>query len=70
VANITFDKKEIERAKSKQGIYALLNRPTLSIESIEVAFKKYARAHGCKVSQLDTEWKRFQKILNQTLRSE
>ena len=68
--NITFDKREIERVKSRQGVYAQLNRPIMNIESIEVAFKKYARAHGCKVGLLDTEWKRFQKILNQTLRSE
>ena len=70
MAEITFNKKEIERVKSRQGVYAALNRPIMNIESVEVAFKKYAKAHGCKVAMLDTEWKRFQKILNQTLRSE
>ena len=68
--NIVFDKKIIERVKSRQGVYAALNRPIMNIESVEVAFKKYAKAHGCKVAMLDTEWKRFRKILNQTLRSE
>lgn len=70
MAEITFNKKEIDRVKSRQGVYAQLNRPIMNIESVEVAFKKYARAHGCKIAMLDTEWKRFQKILNKTLRSE
>jgi len=68
--NITFDKKDIDRVKSRQGVYGQLNRPIMNIEYVEVAFKKYAKAHGCKIAMLDTEWKRFQKILNQTLRSE
>ena len=70
MANITFDQKDIDRVKSRQGVYAQLNRPIMNLESVEVAFKQYAKAHGCKIAMLDTEWKRFQKILLKTLRSE
>jgi len=70
MANITFDDKELRRVKYKQGIYSNLNKFPLTIESVEVAFKKYAKAHGCKVGFLEIEWKRFQKILLNELRTE
>jgi len=70
MAHITFDKKEIERVKSRQGVYSALNKPgvIIEMEPVEKAFKKYAKAHGCQEKQLHIEWKRFEKILFQTLR--
>lgn len=68
--NITFSDRDLDKVKHRQGVYGQLNKPIMNIESVEVAFKKYAKAHGCKIAMLDTEWKRFQKILYQTIRSE
>lgn len=67
--NITFDDKELSRVKSRQGVYGNLNRSPIDVTPVEIAFKKYARAHGCKENMVQTEWKRFEKMLLKELRS-
>ena len=63
---ITFDANTLRKTKQREGVYGNLNRPTpLTLEAVERAFKKYAKAHGCKDKMLDTEWQRLRKILIQ-----
>lgn len=66
--------KELDRLNKKQGVYANLNKPTISVnesklkqlvtELVEKAFKEYVRKHkGMTKADEDKFWKQFRPIL-------
>ena len=77
MSSITIPKRELDKVKSKRGVYSTLNRkpmiPVVNnlikevINIAEISFKQYARAHGADDKTIELEWKRFKKFLEKNL---
>jgi hypothetical protein len=76
MANITFDRRTIELAKKKEGLYSKLREKERNIhpkvgtsveEIVKLAFYEWANKHKGGKEIVDREWKRFQRTLQRYL---